>query len=115
MKRYRVQQKRWISDMEIFGLTDTYRIFSAAGSPRFEVYNSDFGWGRPKKVEIVPIDNTGAFSLRIVGMVMEADVDGEVVVDSTGEVEKLTMLTQIMEGEDIEEGEMRGEGMYRKR
>ncbi|KAI9086088.1 hypothetical protein K1719_031921 [Acacia pycnantha] len=36
---------------------------SLEGSPRFEVYNSDFGWGRPKKVEIVSIDNTGAFSL----------------------------------------------------
>ncbi|KAI9108777.1 hypothetical protein K1719_020082 [Acacia pycnantha] len=55
--------ERWISDMKIFELTDTYRIFSAARSPRFEVYNSDFGWGRPKKVEIVSIDNTRAFSL----------------------------------------------------
>ncbi|KAK4267538.1 hypothetical protein QN277_024307 [Acacia crassicarpa] len=55
--------ERWISYMQIFGLTDTYRIFSTARSPRFEVYNTDFGWGRPKKVEIVSIDNTGAFSL----------------------------------------------------
>ncbi|XP_054777220.1 phenolic glucoside malonyltransferase 2-like [Prosopis cineraria] len=53
----------WISDMETFGLTDTYRMFSTAGSPRFQVYSNDFGWGRPKKVEIVSIDRTGAFSL----------------------------------------------------
>ncbi|XP_054808556.1 phenolic glucoside malonyltransferase 1-like [Prosopis cineraria] len=53
----------WISDMETFGLTDTYRMFSAAGSPRFQVYSNDFGLGRPKKVEIVSIDRTGAISL----------------------------------------------------
>ncbi|XP_028776112.1 phenolic glucoside malonyltransferase 2-like [Neltuma alba] len=53
----------WISDMETFGLTETYRTFSTAGSPRFEVYSNDFGWGRPKKVEIVSIDKTGAFAL----------------------------------------------------
>ncbi|KAJ4707294.1 phenolic glucoside malonyltransferase 1-like [Melia azedarach] len=34
-----------------------------AGSIRFDVYGSDFGWGRPKKVEIVSIDTTGAISL----------------------------------------------------
>ncbi|KAF7813173.1 phenolic glucoside malonyltransferase 1-like [Senna tora] len=39
------------------------RSFTVAGSPRFDVYGNDFGWGRPKKVEIVSIDETGAFSL----------------------------------------------------
>lgn len=34
-----------------------------AGSIHFDVYGSDFGWGRPKKVEIVSIDTTGAVSL----------------------------------------------------
>ncbi|XP_057416708.1 malonyl-CoA:anthocyanidin 5-O-glucoside-6''-O-malonyltransferase-like [Lotus japonicus] len=39
------------------------RVYSIAGSPRFEVYGIDFGWGRPKKVDITSIDRTGAFSL----------------------------------------------------
>ncbi|XP_044506796.1 malonyl-CoA:anthocyanidin 5-O-glucoside-6''-O-malonyltransferase-like [Mangifera indica] len=34
-----------------------------AGSPRFEVYGTDFGWGRPKKVEIVSIDKNGSICL----------------------------------------------------
>ncbi|KAH7847500.1 hypothetical protein Vadar_026846 [Vaccinium darrowii] len=38
-------------------------LFSITGSPRFESYNTDFGWGRPKKVEIVSIEKSGAFSL----------------------------------------------------
>ncbi|RHN50188.1 putative isoflavone-7-O-beta-glucoside 6''-O-malonyltransferase [Medicago truncatula] len=33
------------------------------GSPRFEVYSFDFGWGKPKKVDVTSIDKTGAFSL----------------------------------------------------
>ncbi|XP_052175363.1 phenolic glucoside malonyltransferase 2-like [Diospyros lotus] len=32
-------------------------------SPRFEFYKVDFGWGRPRKVEVTSIDRTGAFSL----------------------------------------------------
>ncbi|KAL4652377.1 hypothetical protein ACB092_01G229000 [Castanea dentata] len=31
-----------------------------AGSSRFELYNTDFGWGKPTKVEMISIDKTGA-------------------------------------------------------
>ena len=31
-----------------------------AGSPRFELYNTDFGWGKPTKVEMISIDKTVA-------------------------------------------------------
>ncbi|XP_031268483.1 malonyl-CoA:anthocyanidin 5-O-glucoside-6''-O-malonyltransferase-like [Pistacia vera] len=34
-----------------------------AGSPGFEIYGSDFGWGRPKKVEVVSIDKNGSICL----------------------------------------------------
>ncbi|KAH7845718.1 hypothetical protein Vadar_005166 [Vaccinium darrowii] len=37
-------------------------LISIASSPRFKVYEIDFGWGRPKKVEMV-IENSGALSL----------------------------------------------------
>ncbi|KAK9117682.1 hypothetical protein Sjap_016629 [Stephania japonica] len=36
---------------------------SVAGSPTFKVYETDFGWGRPKKVEVVSIEDSGAISL----------------------------------------------------
>ncbi|XXG87572.1 hypothetical protein AAC387_Pa11g2227 [Persea americana] len=39
------------------------RVVSVAGSPKFRVYDTDFGWGRPRKVEIVSIEGTGAISL----------------------------------------------------
>ncbi|CAJ1947120.1 unnamed protein product [Sphenostylis stenocarpa] len=39
------------------------RLFSVAGSPRFEVYGVDFGWGRPRRVDVPSVDKTGAFSL----------------------------------------------------
>ncbi|KAG9451150.1 hypothetical protein H6P81_011115 [Aristolochia fimbriata] len=40
-----------------------YRALSVAGTPRFGVYETDFGWGRPRKVEIVSIDLNEAISL----------------------------------------------------
>ncbi|XP_057492138.1 phenolic glucoside malonyltransferase 1-like [Actinidia eriantha] len=39
------------------------RLFGIAGSPRFEFYKTDFGWGRPRKVEITSNDKTGSLSL----------------------------------------------------
>ncbi|PRQ30872.1 putative isoflavone-7-O-beta-glucoside 6''-O-malonyltransferase [Rosa chinensis] len=38
------------------------RILSTAGSPRFEIYETDFGWGRPKRTEVLTIDKTGSIS-----------------------------------------------------
>ncbi|XP_059452653.1 malonyl-CoA:anthocyanidin 5-O-glucoside-6''-O-malonyltransferase-like [Corylus avellana] len=43
--------------------TDGPRFVGIAGSPRFELYNTDFGWGRPRKVEMISIDGTGAMCL----------------------------------------------------
>ncbi|XP_062029531.1 phenolic glucoside malonyltransferase 1-like [Rosa rugosa] len=51
----------WVSNFIDFSQYE--RVFSVAGSQRFEVYDTDFGWGRPKRTEVVSIDKTGAFSL----------------------------------------------------
>ncbi|KAK9924921.1 hypothetical protein M0R45_033262 [Rubus argutus] len=51
----------WVSKFLDFSLYD--KIYSIAGSQRFEVYGTDFGWGRPKKIELVSIDKTDAVSL----------------------------------------------------
>ncbi|GMN46063.1 hypothetical protein TIFTF001_015255 [Ficus carica] len=37
--------------------------YTIAGSFRFEVYKTDFGWGQPEKVDAVSIDKTGAICL----------------------------------------------------
>jgi hypothetical protein len=37
-------------------INDGFGDFGVAGSNRFGVYETDFGWGRPKKVEIVSVD-----------------------------------------------------------
>ncbi|OIW06701.1 hypothetical protein TanjilG_04095 [Lupinus angustifolius] len=50
----------WMSRMKSF---KDIILLSVGGSPRFEVYSVDFGWGKPKKVDITSIDKTGAFSL----------------------------------------------------
>ncbi|CAH9127074.1 unnamed protein product [Cuscuta epithymum] len=39
------------------------RTLSVAGSPKFDYYGLDFGWGRPKKHEFTSIDLSGAISL----------------------------------------------------
>lgn len=37
--------------------------FSVSGSHRFKIYDTDFGWGKPRKTDVVSIDRTGAISL----------------------------------------------------
>ncbi|CAI0416393.1 unnamed protein product [Linum tenue] len=36
------------------------KVVTVAGSPRLRVYETDFGWGRPRKSEPVHIDSSGA-------------------------------------------------------
>ncbi|OMO50644.1 Transferase [Corchorus olitorius] len=51
----------------ILGFSDemmkSIQAISVAGSPRFEVYGCDFGWGKPLKVAIVSIDKNEAISM----------------------------------------------------
>ncbi|KAL3819792.1 hypothetical protein ACJIZ3_005697 [Penstemon smallii] len=42
---------------------DWSRALGTAGSPRFDVYDADFGWGKPKKFESVSIDADGSMSI----------------------------------------------------
>ncbi|WJX70689.1 hypothetical protein P8452_54768 [Trifolium repens] len=53
--------ENWLDYM--FIANESIKIYSIAGSPRFEVYNIDFGFGKPKKVDMTSTDKTGAFSL----------------------------------------------------
>ncbi|KAJ7974305.1 Phenolic glucoside malonyltransferase [Quillaja saponaria] len=38
------------------------RVIGVAGSNRFGVYGTDFGWGKPVKVEITSLDKSGAIA-----------------------------------------------------
>lgn len=50
----------WFTEyMALFGK----RLFSVAGSPKFNLYDLDFGWGRPKKHEAASIDGGPSMSL----------------------------------------------------
>ncbi|XP_059648915.1 phenolic glucoside malonyltransferase 1-like [Cornus florida] len=50
----------WLSD---FNNLNMRRLMSLTGSPKIGIYEPDFGWGRPRKSEIVSIDITGGFSI----------------------------------------------------
>ncbi|GAA0175032.1 hypothetical protein LIER_28290 [Lithospermum erythrorhizon] len=39
------------------------KVVSVAGSPRQNYYDMDFGFGKPRKVEVTSIDSTGAISI----------------------------------------------------
>ncbi|KAK9266154.1 hypothetical protein L1049_003421 [Liquidambar formosana] len=52
--------EKWISDYEAL---KRERVVGIVGSPKFAVYDMDFGWGKPKKSEVISIDITGFLSL----------------------------------------------------
>lgn len=48
----------------IFGdITNVSTMFTIAGSPKLGVYEMDFGWGSPRKVEVISIGKTSCMSL----------------------------------------------------
>ncbi|XVF73642.1 hypothetical protein PTKIN_Ptkin12aG0218600 [Pterospermum kingtungense] len=47
--------ERWISEWEVLWGSDMHII--VVGSPKLDVYETDFGWGRPMKVEEISIDH----------------------------------------------------------
>ncbi|XP_007043459.2 PREDICTED: coumaroyl-CoA:anthocyanidin 3-O-glucoside-6''-O-coumaroyltransferase 1 [Theobroma cacao] len=53
--------EHWISSL--VERMKSRRLTAVAGSPKFHVYDTDFGWGRPCKVELTHIDYDGAISL----------------------------------------------------
>ncbi|CAK8533375.1 unnamed protein product [Lathyrus sativus] len=53
--------ENWVHNM--LNSKESFKLYSTAGSPRFEVYDIDFGLGKPKKVDMTSTDKSGAFSL----------------------------------------------------
>ncbi|KAJ7971838.1 Anthocyanin 5-aromatic acyltransferase [Quillaja saponaria] len=52
---------RWVLDFT--EKMESGKLISLAGSPKLGVYETDFGWGKPKKSEAVHIDTTGSIAL----------------------------------------------------
>nr|XP_009397892.2 PREDICTED: phenolic glucoside malonyltransferase 2-like [Musa acuminata subsp. malaccensis] len=52
--------ENWIRDVHDYAAK---KALTVAGSPKLGIYDVDFGWGRPRKVELVSIERTGALSL----------------------------------------------------
>nr|XP_025883531.1 malonyl-coenzyme:anthocyanin 5-O-glucoside-6'''-O-malonyltransferase [Solanum lycopersicum] len=66
--------KSQMKDVELILNCSWYREFcginmkhtlSVSGSPKFNLYEVDFGWGRPEKIEIISIDNSSGISMSI--------------------------------------------------
>ncbi|KAK2637084.1 hypothetical protein Ddye_031876 [Dipteronia dyeriana] len=53
--------EKWVSDWEVFFGSDNHVMVS--GSPKVGLYKTDFGWGRPKKIEEISIDKKRGISL----------------------------------------------------
>ncbi|KAL2245797.1 malonyl-coenzyme:anthocyanin 5-O-glucoside-6'''-O-malonyltransferase-like [Sesamum indicum] len=45
--------ENWVSDLRAMNVI---RAFWVSGSPKFDLYNADFGWGSPRKLEVLMID-----------------------------------------------------------
>lgn len=52
---------KWMSNWN--ELSQMGNLVTVSGSPKLRVYETDFGWGRPRKSELVHIDESGAISL----------------------------------------------------
>ncbi|XP_059302178.1 phenolic glucoside malonyltransferase 1-like [Lycium ferocissimum] len=44
---------------------DKHRLLSIAGSPKFDLYTADFGWGRPEKSEFISLDSDDGLSMSL--------------------------------------------------
>ncbi|TKY63209.1 Anthocyanin 5-aromatic acyltransferase [Spatholobus suberectus] len=68
--------EKWILDWEV--LHGSEQHVHATWSPKLKLYELDFGWGRPKKIEEISIDYTRAFSL-----IQSRDVEGGIEIGLT--------------------------------
>ncbi|XP_022727070.1 coumaroyl-CoA:anthocyanidin 3-O-glucoside-6''-O-coumaroyltransferase 1-like [Durio zibethinus] len=53
--------EKWITNWK--EISETGHLVTVSGSPRLRVYETDFGWGKPKKTEVVQIDVSGSICL----------------------------------------------------
>ncbi|KAK4420497.1 Anthocyanin 5-aromatic acyltransferase [Sesamum alatum] len=74
-----------------FGKLIGKRLFGVAGSPRFDLYDVDYGWGRPKKFESASIDGDSSMSL-----CKSRDFEGGLEIGLSRPKEKLDAFAAIL-------------------
>lgn len=65
--------EKWISDWEVLFGSELHVMVS--GSPKLDLYETDFGWGRAKKIEEISID-----CMRAISLTESRDVEGGIEV-----------------------------------
>ncbi|KAJ6291355.1 hypothetical protein OIU76_023426 [Salix suchowensis] len=53
--------EKWISSWK--EISEQGRLVTVAGSPKLRAYETDFGWGRPRKTEVPHVHASGSFHL----------------------------------------------------
>ncbi|KAL5861218.1 hypothetical protein ACOSQ3_002528 [Xanthoceras sorbifolium] len=82
--------EKWASNFtEVF---KHQRVVTVAGSPKFRVYETDFGWGRPKKSDMVHIPPYSGFSLA-----ENIEDDGGIDIGMVIGLDKLHLLNALFE------------------
>ncbi|KAK1568342.1 hypothetical protein Q3G72_023355 [Acer saccharum] len=90
-----VGAENWVSESE--KVVRNGRLVSVAGSPKFRMYETDFGWGRPKKIEVVHIGAYGSFSFH-----ESREEEGGVQIGAVVERDKLHLFNAVFQqGLDI--------------
>ncbi|XP_077251439.1 malonyl-coenzyme A:anthocyanin 3-O-glucoside-6''-O-malonyltransferase-like [Tasmannia lanceolata] len=67
-------------------------VLHVAFSHRFGIYETDFGWGKPKKVEMIPIDKTG-----IMAIVESKDEEGGIEIGFALPKGEMLQFTSVFE------------------
>ncbi|KAK4846760.1 hypothetical protein QYF36_021675 [Acer negundo] len=81
---------KWLSNSK--EIVKHGRVVTVAGSPKFQVYETDFGWGRPKKFDMVHIGAYKTFSL-----IESGEEEGGVEVGLVIGRDKLQIFNSIFE------------------
>ncbi|EOX99282.1 HXXXD-type acyl-transferase family protein, putative [Theobroma cacao] len=55
------EAEKWLTNWK--EISETGHLVTISGSPKLRAYETDFGWGKPKKTEVVQIDVSGAIYL----------------------------------------------------
>ncbi|KAG9451155.1 hypothetical protein H6P81_011120 [Aristolochia fimbriata] len=78
--------------MEVIGSKPRDRRLSVAGTPFFRAYDTDFGWGNPRKIEFSSMEETDSVSLSD-----SRDEAGGVEIGLGGSEEEVTRFTSFFE------------------
>ncbi|XP_057792478.1 malonyl-coenzyme:anthocyanin 5-O-glucoside-6'''-O-malonyltransferase-like [Salvia miltiorrhiza] len=80
--------ENWLSDMSNFGKMST---FGVSGSPKFDLLNADFGWGKGRRLEVLSMDKE-KYSMSLCN---SSESDGGLVVGVSLPAERMEAFAAI--------------------